>query len=241
MRRIQTFIIFIIIGAISVACGTKNGNQEAPGENKVDSCTGKLVQIDYSDTNYYDLRSYIKDTITPGGWKIRYLVKDDSTKYKDIYIECSKDSMKGIFYGSDLLQFKRYFIPVFAGETKSHLFLRPGCATDCSAVLTFSKDSTGQFNDYQNVIDYNINLGQILFVTDSCYENEDKIFELGFVDLNRSVTRKITFNQVCMNVFKPGCVDTVIFSKKQLIIKATLADQSTHMKEIKQTRILNLE
>ena len=240
MRPLQTYIILIITGVILAACGQKNSNQILTADIQDSAWSGKLIQIDFSDTNYFDLRIWIKDTITPDGWTIKYLVKDDSTKYNDLYIECSKDKIKGTFYGSDLLQMRRYFIPIFAGETKTHLYLTHACATDCSAVLTFSKDSTRQFKDYHRVIDYNINFGQILYVTDSCYVNEDKIYDLALIDLSKNKLHRITFNNICSAVYKPACIDTVIFSESKVVIKTTLRESFKTEKEIKQTKIIDL-
>jgi len=218
-----------------------NKNSYSSKDKTAKTESGKIVPINYSDTNYIDLQSSTIDTTTNDGWNIKYFVKDDSTKYYDIYIECSKGKYKGLFYGPKLLQYRRYFIPSYIGETDSHIYFWHGCATDCSAILTFSKDSLCQFNDFENVVDYNIKLGQILFVAESTYENDESSFELALVDLKREKIHKIKYeNAVCMNVYKPACIDTIIFSNNQVTITTTLADQKTHMKDIKETRLIKL-
>lgn len=241
MNRLSPYLIFSLVVIVLSSCRPMNKNQ-FPGKDKIAQAeTGKLVPINYADKNYSGLQSSTIDTITNDGWKIRYLVKDDSTKFRDIYIECSKGKYRGLFYGARLLEYRRYFIPGYIGETDSHIYFRHGCATDCSAILTFSKDSVCQFNDVENVVDYNIKLGQILCVAESTYENDESLFELALVDLKRDRFHKIIYEKaVCMNVYKPACIDTVIFSDNQVTITTTLADQKTHMKDIKETRRIKL-
>jgi SanA protein len=84
--------------------------------------TGMLIPINFSDTNYTDLQSWVKDTISSSGWSINYLVKDDSTRYNDLYIRWNKGNRTGLFCDSDVLLMRRYFIPVLAGENGTHIF-----------------------------------------------------------------------------------------------------------------------
>ena len=105
------------------------------------SGTGKLIAINFSDTNYSGVASYTVDTTTADGWSIQYLVKDDTTRYKDLYIVCSKGNIKSIYRADNVLEYRRYFIPEFAAETKTNIYFTHGCATDCSAILVFDKDT----------------------------------------------------------------------------------------------------
>ena len=223
-----------------INCRQISNMQNTITEREVIEPTGKLIEINFQDSNYLDLPLYAQDTITKDGWTIRYFVKDDSTRYNDIYIQCSKGNLKGIFYGEELLQFRRYFIPEFAGETNSYIYFTHGCATDCSAILVFSKDSV-KFTDYQRVVEYNLEYEQILYVMDSSYENEEKIYELALVDLTHKKTHRITYSNICMGFYKPACIDTVIFDKKQVTIKTTLQESFGSEKEISQTRIIKLK
>jgi hypothetical protein len=183
---------------------------------------------------------YAKDTVTKDGWSIKYFVKNDSTRYDDIYIQCRKGSLTGIFRGEDFLQYRLYFIPKFVKETNSHIYFTHGCATDCWAILTFSKDNASRYNDYISVVDYNLDFEQILYVTNRCYENEDKIYDLVLVDLKNNKTHNITYNNICSCVFKESCVDTVIFGKKQVIIKTDLRKSIEYNESTPETRIIKL-
>jgi hypothetical protein len=230
------FIVLMVIGII--ACKQKKTDNTSTLELKKYSGTDKLVPMNFMDTNYVDFLDYAKDTLTPNGWTIKYLVKDDNTKYNDIYIECRKGNLQGIFQGKDILQFRSYFVPKFVGETKSFLFFTHACATDCSALLVMSKDSLPTFTDYQRVYDYNIKLGQILFVPDECYANEDKKFILTLADIQKKKEYNITFDNICSAVNKGSCIDTVIFSNNKVTIKTTLRASIKSEKFIVQTKTI---
>src|SRR5688500_7355519 len=156
---------FLLIMAILIiaGCSQTTTKETSKLHNKLVSGTGDLIPIDFSDTNYVDVESYAVDTITADGWSIRYLVKDDSTRYKDLYIVCSKGTEKAIHRAEDVLEFRRYFIPEFEAETKTNIYFTHGCATDCSAILVFDKDSAVRFTDYLQIVKYDIKLGQVLY------------------------------------------------------------------------------
>jgi major membrane immunogen (membrane-anchored lipoprotein) len=117
MTRQTIHIILTIFSTILlVACGQKGNKENDISNSQVLEPSGKLIQIDFRDNNYMDLQPSAKDTITNDGWNVRYLIKDDSTKYNDIYIECSKGNVSGLFHGENLLQYRHYFIPTFIGE-----------------------------------------------------------------------------------------------------------------------------
>ena len=240
MKRISIFIILAILTVIFITCQQISNKQDSIIERQIIESTGKLIEINFQDSNYLDLPLYAKDTVTKDGWSIKYFVKDDSTRYDDIYIQCSKGNLTGIFHGENLLQYRRYFIPEFEKETNSYIYFTHGCATDCSAVLTFSKDSTSRFNDYVSVVDYNLELEQILYITESCYTNEGEIYDLALVDLKNNKIHKITYNNICTAVFKPSCIDTVIFGKEQVIIKTRLRKSIEYEEYTPETRIIKL-
>ena len=240
MKQILTYLILIILTVIFVSCQQYNNKRNATTNRQLIEPTGELIAINFQDSNYLDLLMYANDTVTKDGWSIKYLVKDDSTRYDDIYIQCSKANWTGIFHGENFLQYRRYFIPEFERETNSYIYFTYGCATDCAAILSFSKDSTSRFTDYNCVVDYNLDFEQILYVTDRCYENEDKIYELALVDLKNNKSHNITYNNICSAVYKPSCIDTVIFGKKQVIIKTSLRKSIEYEDYTTETRIINL-
>jgi hypothetical protein len=239
MTRLYIIVIFFST-ALTISCKRTKNEETTSIKNHPLTRAVDLIKIDFGDTIYHDLQAYVSDTITNDGWTIKYLVKDDSTKYSDIYIQCSKGNLSGIFHGKDLLQFRRYFIPIFTGETDAFIYFTHGCATDCSALLVFSKDSTSRFKDFVHIVDYNTKFNQVLYVTDYCYENESNIYDIALIELDSDKLHKITYNNVCGDVHKPSCVDTVIFDKNQVTINTTLRKSIESELEIKQSRTIVL-
>jgi hypothetical protein len=240
MRQLSTYIILVISTVFFIACGQSGNKQSITNDNQILEQTGELIKIDFSDTSYIYLQIYAEDTVTSDGWAIEYFVKDDSSRYNDIYIKCSKGNFTGTFCGEDLLLFRRYFIPKFVGETESFIYFSHGCATDCSALLVFSKDNTSRFKDFMPVVDYSIDFNQVLCIAGSSYENEDTIYELALVDLTNDEIHKIVYSNICLSAYKLTCIDNVIFSKTQVAITTTLKESIDSEQEITQTRIIKL-
>jgi hypothetical protein len=206
-----------------------------------DSRTGRLIPIDFNDPGYSGVGSYAQDTVTDDGWTLRYFVKDDSTRYTDLYIEWSKGNQRGLFSGGDILDMRRYFIPIYAGENATHIFLEHGCATDCSAVLVLGKDSSS-YMDYEKVVDYSIPDGKVVYVSDSSVY--DMRMELYAVDIESGSKRRLLFDNLCVTAsFKEQCVDTVRFSKNSVTIQATLTDVNDKEEErtIREVKVARFE
>jgi hypothetical protein len=107
-------------------------------------------------------------------------------------------------------------------------------------LLVFSKDTRSNFKEFFNVVDFSIEFEQVLYVTDSTYENENKIYDLALVDLDKDKIHKITYSNLCGAVYKPNCIDTVIFNKTKVTIKTTLRKSIESELEIKQTKTIKL-
>jgi hypothetical protein len=112
--------VFALLSVLFIAC--KKPENTIPANNTKIARTGKLIPVNLNDTLYGDFRSDFKETITSDGWKINYLVKDDSTKYKDIHIKWEKDRNVRTLNFPSVLIMRSYFLPVFKTETKTHLF-----------------------------------------------------------------------------------------------------------------------
>jgi hypothetical protein len=200
-------------------------------ESSVKMETGRLMPINSNDTNYLDVRAYAYDTLTQDGWSINYFIRDDSTRYTDLYIQWSKGNIKQIYNAEDVLQLRRHFIPTFIGENKSHLFLSHGCATGCQAILTLEKAGTLKGKDFIDVVDWSVKANKVVSVSDSTLKIEP-LLELSVFDLNRNIERKVLFKNLCMAAsFKPSCVDTIVFSKNLVKIRAELIDKEDYYRE----------
>jgi hypothetical protein len=203
-------------------CGYQNSGNRKKDERNIILHSGKLIPIDLNDSNFSDLESFASTLRTPKGWNINYYVKDDSTKYEDLYIEWSKENMKGEHLCKNVQQYRRYFIPEYKGENDKFLFLTHGCATDCNAVLTLSKESLIA-KDFENVVDFDIANNQIVSVSDYAVKKEP-LFGLTVYDLKKGNQYDVKFKNLCMTAANKGsCVDTIIFNKSKVTIKANLA------------------
>jgi hypothetical protein len=186
---------------------------------KASTQTDEFIRPDLRDSNYTNFN--LSDTTTVDDWSIKYLVKNDSTKYSDIYISCTKGDKTVLYFGKDLLQYRGGFIPQFIGETNSYLYFWHRCATDCQSILVCSKDSV-KFTDYSNVADFNIKLGQILYVPDRYYEDSSENFRINLMNLTQSKEYVVTFDGQAHTAKLEASVDSVLFDKKEIIIKAEI-------------------
>ncbi|WP_316787685.1 hypothetical protein [Pedobacter frigoris] len=199
--------------------------------------TGKLIAINFNDSNYADVSYYAIDTTTQDGWSIKYLIKDDSTRYSDLYIEWSKNKSKGLYHFPDVLTFRRYFIPFFEGENKKHLFFTHACATHCSAVLTLSKEKFPKYREFISIANFNIPNGQIVYTT---YKDYDSQFVAAIADLNKGVERPAVFKNSPLFLEPMENIDSISFSSNQVKLFATLIDRNdtTRKKTVKEIQVV---
>ena len=187
--------------------------------NKTSTQTVEFIRPNLTDSNYINFN--LSDTATVGDWSIKYLVKNDSTKYSDIYIRCTKGNKTVTYFGKGLLEFRGGFIPKLIGETNSYLYFWHRCATDCQSILVCSKDSA-KFTDYPNVADFNIKLEQILYVPNSYYEDSSENFRINLMNLTQRKETVVIFDGQAYTANIEASIDTVIFDKKETIIKAEI-------------------
>lgn len=230
---IPKLVAFLITSTVAFLGCRNNQSEKAKvhyAHSSINRNTGTLIPIDANDTNYLDVKAYAYDIVTQSGWSIKYFVRDDSTRYNDLYIQWSKGDIKQIYNAKGVLQLRRYFIPSFIGESKSHLFLWHGCATGCQAVLAFEKGGKREAHDHLDVVDWNIESNKIVAIPNSAWFTEPS---LGLVvyDLNKHRNVKVGFHNLCMASFKPYCIDTVLFTNTTVTIKATLTDKADYYRE----------
>ena len=199
--------------------------------------TGKLIPINFKDSIFNGWQVWIKDTLLKSGWYIQYLVKDDFSKYKDLYVQWTKDSKKGLVRFESVLESNGVSIPTFEGENDKNIFMTHACSSTCSALLILRKDSIPSYIDYHDIVNYSLKYGQILYVTDKT--NDDSLYQISLVDLFKNQEHILDFKYKCSGVFKASYIDTVIFGLKRTIIKATFDDESGEHK-IKEQREIKL-
>ncbi|MFP9098828.1 hypothetical protein ACLI09_07230 [Flavobacterium sp. RHBU_24] len=213
------YFIFLLL-LVLTGCG-RTDERIVNGAPPARHATGKLIPIDFKDSLYYDLASYARDTVTNDGWKISYLVKDDTTRYNDLYIQWEKGTLKRVYKDSDVLQMRRYFIPDLSKENKTHIFLEHACATGCWAVLVLPKDTSAEVKDFEAVFDYNTDLGQVVYRK---YDQNDAL-AVSATDLNRGSTKSVTYkNKGYALGSDMAPLDTVIFKGDRIIIDCEVYD-----------------
>jgi hypothetical protein len=199
--------------------------------------TLKLMPININDSIFKGRQVWFKDTLLKSGWNIQYLVKDDSRKYKDLYIQWTKDSKKGLVRFESVLELNGVSIPTFEGENDKNIFMIHACSSTCRALLILRKDSIPSYTDYLDIVDYSLKFGQILYITNKT--NDDSLLQVSLVDLNKKQEYIIDFKYKCSGVFKSSYIDTVIFGLKKSIIKGNFDDESGEHK-IKEQREIKL-
>lgn len=197
-----------------------------------------LIRPIFDTEDNFEYASLTKDITTPKGWEIKYFVKNDSTKDRDIYISCEKNGVKTLYFYPKVLTFRTYFLPTFSQETEEYIYFEYGCATDCGAVLVFSKkDYT--FSSFSRIIETDLKLDLLVLMTNNTYQRETELFEFEVVDLARNNNYLVSFDMICRGIYKQNCIKEVIFSKNEIIIKLVLSDKKW-TKETEQVRVIKL-
>jgi hypothetical protein len=197
-----------------------------------------LIRPVFDTEDNFEYASLAKDITTPKGWDIKYFVKNDSTKDRDIYISCEKNGVKTLYFYPKVLTFRTYFLPTFSQETEEYIYFEYGCATDCGAVLAFSKKNYS-FSSFGRIIETNLKLDLLVLMTDNAYKKETELFEFEVVDLARNNNYLVSFDMICRGVYKQNCIKEVVFSKNEIIIKLVLSDKEW-TKETEQIRVIKL-
>lgn len=194
-----------------------------------------LVSPDLETERYWEYAHRMKDTVTTMGWTIKYLASPMDTNV--VYISCKKGETQTVYKVPHVLRYRTYFVPAFVKETTHCIYFAHGCATDCSAVLAFSKIRKS-FMDFRRVVKEDLNLNLIVRFTD--WNLNDKEFELELIDLTHNKNYIIRYENYCTGIFKYGCVDEIIFSDRKVTIKTTLSAPKNWEKVIKETRVISL-
>jgi len=204
-----------------------------------------LISIDSIDFEKYpdhqDLRAWINDTILLSGWKISYLVKNDSTMQSDVYIAWQKDSLSYIYFGEQLLEFRRYFIPTFEFENDKYLFMDYGCSTYCSANMAISKEDPSNFEAFYHVVNFNKEKTIISYLTEITYTRQDTIYEIKAVDFNKEKKGILSLPRICSSPYKPNCIDTFIYHNETIEIRTELRKSFEDTVYYKETNLLEMK
>ena len=174
-----------------------------------------LNKIDLKDNhpNYEDFGAWVNDTMTNDGWKIEYLVKNDRTKYDDLYIKVSKGNLIGIIKEENILNFRKYFIPAYEGENSKYLFFTFASDTYTNGILIVNKKQPSNFQKKQILLKSDFEKGYLFFINS---KNDDDQYEIGYLNIIEGIEKEIKFKGVCNNPVKTECVKN-IFEEREFI------------------------
>lgn len=194
-----------------------------------------LIPIDRNDKGFPD--GLPVDMVTPAGWSVRYLVKDDETKYDELYIECAKGSSKVVF--QDLFLNVK-LIPRFSAESDTHLFLTHKCGSDCIGLTTVSKQQIPEYQTYEWVLDYDVATGQVVYkIADDSTEDSVKLM---VVNVPLGKEKRIAFDNLPAHS-QNGGVDSIVFKNRKVQLFAGLIDRNDPDEEdiVKETRTVSFD
>lgn len=214
MKYISLLLILLV-----AACGQPalvSGHLEAP-HSQGDGQLVPIADTDTAYTNYYNMQP----ATTPRGWNITYMVKNDSTRFTDAYIQWQKGDVKRVYKYPHVLEYRGQFMPQFSDENSNYIFMEHACATDCRAILALPKNNKEEAVDFEAVLGYDFSLNRILC---RAYTNNNRLKAVA-TDLNRHKTKSVTFKSPFYSIdigYAP--TDTIIFEKDMVIIKYEFFD-----------------
>jgi hypothetical protein len=223
-RKVRSRVGYVVVASLVSACSAPHGQVDKDDPAPERRIADGFIAIDFQDSNYAGVAEYAKDTVTPGGWSITYFVKDDSTRFSDLYIGWSKGDRQGLFQCTSTLIMRRFFIPGYIGENGTHIFLQHGCSTSDEAMLVLSKDSLPRGQEVWVMFDYDLDLGQIAYVPERSFSLDT--LEVSVTDFTRGLNRSVIFKNHCDLSPEYGCIDSVWFSEWRTQLFATLRDDA---------------
>jgi hypothetical protein len=227
-KTLKITIILLILITLSCKKSNENTTSSDNKTKKIDvKKSGELIPIDLTDKKYLNLISTFNDTITKNGWKIEYLVKEDKTKYKDLYIKWSKGKKVGIFKADSAIIDKN-LIPKFAEENINHLFFTHH-KNNFLGVLILPKDTKQNIKNYTSTIGYNSLYGKIIVLPEN--NNNSYVLKFLVIDSNSGIEKPIIFENYCAMSNKIFCFDKVVVDKNSVEITATLIDKNDKLRK----------
>jgi hypothetical protein len=178
-----------------------------------------LVPISTNDTSYTNYFNVQKET-TPNGWEISYMVKNDTTRYTDAYIQWKKGGIVRVYKYAHVLKYRGQFMPQFLQETETYIFMDHACATECWAILALPKNNTAKAIDFEDILGFNFDLGQIVYKN---YTKDDKL-KITATDFNRNKTKSVIFKNKYYSLGSMP-LDTLIFKGDRIQIDCDFFDK----------------
>ena len=164
------------------------------------------------------------DTVFPDGWKVEYLVKNDSTKYTDLYIRCSRQEKSYVFFCDDYPSFRPCFIPMLFGQNEKFIYFSTFCITAQRVLLVMNKLHPEKSMELTPVIDFDVITNRLVLPS---HENDGTFFSI--YDLSTQQTKEIIFRNRCNDPtrFADNCIDSVKFSENFVSVFCSSGENQT--------------
>jgi len=236
MKYLVVFVLFLVSCKKSGTSKTEERQNVKVGDTlhntpaKKDAAAyGALIPYDEKDDPEPHHSRSIQDTVTPNGWKITYLVKNDSTQHKDLYIQWSKGGVKRTYRGSILLDLQSYFTPVFKTDTKDYIYMK--CEVrGGDALLILPKDATTPERNFSYVVGYSAEFAQVAYIPESSYSLEEMTIEA--CDIKSGKIQSVQFRKPCTVTPEGDCLLKAEFDGKHVKIFSD-SDGNDAVSEIK--------
>ncbi len=161
------------------------------------------------------------DTVTSRGNFVRYLLTDDSCCADNVYLRWGNARFSRTYIIPRVRQYRSYFTPMLAHETKDYLILEHGCATDCGAVLFLPLNKTEQPQDIEAVVGYDPQSYTVVHGFAN-FKRETAFEFLQATNVRTRKTRRIVFRHPAMAALLRNVVDSCRVDKRSIYLKATL-------------------
>ncbi len=212
--RCLIFLLLLLIAGCSLYKNSSGKTYDAAAFTD----SGGLIPIAANDTSYTNYFN-VRDTVSRDGWKIHYMVKDDSTRHTDAYIQWTKGDVKRVYKYNNVLQYRGSFMPRMVEESDTHIFMEHWCATDCIAVLVLPKNGLDDALDIEAVIDYHLKFGQFVYRE---YKDNGAIAATA-IDLARRKKKSVTFKNKTYSLGN-SFVKSIVFKGDSIVIEGEFFD-----------------
>jgi hypothetical protein len=227
LRNIIISNIFLTL--LIISCSNE---QEKSSNSELNFDTIIKVDSTYSKSSFdqiVDLK-YPNDTVLRSGWSVRYYVNNDSTKDKDLYINCEKNGRRHIYKSEDVLLLRSYFIPTFIGESNNCIYFRTACATNCRSILVFSKKYRYSYKLYNSIVSYSIKDDILVHIPENNI-GEHKYF-VSIINFKNRQVKTVRFKYHCNVLPEEGCIDSVNIVGNRVKLFSTLNKGTDYKQQV---------
>jgi hypothetical protein len=215
VRLLSPYILVLLLAALS--CNVPHNI--SPKTNRfVSEYRGENIGLTTFDRKSDSVYEFVReDELTDGGWKIQYMIKNDSTRLRDIYIKIAKGNYSRLIRCPDVLEYRSSFLPYYSSETAQYLIFKHWCATDCQALTLVPKDVNAPIQSFESVLVYDDIHQIVVYVNEKSYNGDD--FTISAFKFDTGETKSAIFKNKCHSASLVSCIDSISFSSRKVTIR----------------------